>query len=207
MDFSKRLAYLRKEAKLTQEQLGSIIGVGKTTISNYETAYSQPDPENIFKLADYFNVTIDYLLGRSSSNHGNALYLGEVNEEFKIPVYSLRETGEKILTQENIIGWQIADVADEMSYISFEIIDNSMENSRICTGDIIVVRKCDKAENGDLVVAIYKNKAYVRKLKTIANNGVLLYPDNTTSFEPIIAKLSEIKLIGVVEQNILKIQK
>lgn len=203
----ERLKQLRLVKSVGQKDVAKYLGITTSAYGFYEQEKRRVDHDTLEKLADYFNVSIDYLLGRSSNNYGNALYLGEVNEESKIPVYSLRETGEKILTQENIIGWQIADVADEMSYISFEIIDNSMENSRIRTGDRIVVRKCDKAENGDLVVAIYKNKAYVRKLKTIANNEVLLYPDNTSSFEPIIAKLSEIKVIGVVEQNILKIKK
>jgi transcriptional regulator with XRE-family HTH domain len=50
---------------MTQLELASTLGVGKTTISNYETEYSTPDIETLNKLAQHFNVSIDYLLGRT----------------------------------------------------------------------------------------------------------------------------------------------
>lgn len=64
MIFAKRLVALRNDRSLTQEEVGKVIGVGKTTISNYERGYSTPDAETIVTLADYFAVTTDYLLGR-----------------------------------------------------------------------------------------------------------------------------------------------
>lgn len=65
MDLGKRLLQLRKSNDVTQEELGRQIGVGKTTISNYETGYSTPDTETISRIADFFNVSVDYLLGRT----------------------------------------------------------------------------------------------------------------------------------------------
>lgn len=62
--FGNRLSSLRKERSLTQEELGKAIGLGKTTISNYETGYSTPDVDTILNLAKYFGVSTDFLLGR-----------------------------------------------------------------------------------------------------------------------------------------------
>lgn len=59
-----KIRKLREKRGLTQTELGNLISVGKTTISNYETNYSSPDVETIKKIADYFNVSTDYLLGR-----------------------------------------------------------------------------------------------------------------------------------------------
>ena len=64
--FDKRLRQLRREYNMTQEDLGEKLGVGKTTISNYETGKSYPDNENILKLSKIFEVTTDYLLGASN---------------------------------------------------------------------------------------------------------------------------------------------
>lgn len=61
----KRLLKLRKDNHVTQEMLGKAIGVKKTTISNYETGYSSPNPETLRKIANYFDTSIDYLLGRT----------------------------------------------------------------------------------------------------------------------------------------------
>lgn len=60
-----RLKTLRQQKNINQAELGKIIDVGKTTISNYETGYSVPDLETVVKLADYFDVSTDYLLGRT----------------------------------------------------------------------------------------------------------------------------------------------
>ena len=60
--FGDRLKELRKEHNLTQEEIGDFCKVGKTTISNWENNITQPPFEIVKKLAEYFGVTIDYLL-------------------------------------------------------------------------------------------------------------------------------------------------
>jgi len=61
----KRLVELRKEKKLTQEELASIIGISRSALSLYETNKRQPDFQIICRLADYFDVSVDYLLCRT----------------------------------------------------------------------------------------------------------------------------------------------
>ncbi len=61
----KRLKKLRTDKKLTQAELGKIINVTKVSISGYESGGRTPDTDNLKRLADYFGVTSDYLLGRS----------------------------------------------------------------------------------------------------------------------------------------------
>ena len=58
-----RIKKLRKQAKLSQQTLADQIGVFRNTISNWETGYSQISLENAKNVAEYFGVTIDYLLG------------------------------------------------------------------------------------------------------------------------------------------------
>lgn len=65
--FGKCLLELRKEKGLTQQQLGDIVGVGKVTISRYERHGREADYATLLKLARYFDVSIDYLLGRIST--------------------------------------------------------------------------------------------------------------------------------------------
>lgn len=60
-----RLKELRKSKNLTQTDLGKILGVGKTTISMYETNNSTPNDEIKLKIAEFFNVSLDYLLGKT----------------------------------------------------------------------------------------------------------------------------------------------
>jgi transcriptional regulator with XRE-family HTH domain len=64
--FQKRLKELRKEKKLSQEELGEVINVSGRTISYFEAGERTPSPEILSKLADIFKVSVDYLLGRTS---------------------------------------------------------------------------------------------------------------------------------------------
>lgn len=59
----KRLRLLRVEKELTQEELGKILGVGKTTISQYESETRKPDADMLRRIAEFFDVSVDYLLG------------------------------------------------------------------------------------------------------------------------------------------------
>lgn len=61
MDIGKKIRRLRLENNLSQIDLAHILGVSKSTMSNYERNYSTPDPETLVKLTTYFNVSIDYI--------------------------------------------------------------------------------------------------------------------------------------------------
>lgn len=61
----ERLKKLRKEKKLTQTELGSKINVTKVSISGYESGNRSPDTDTLQRLADFFEVSTDYLLGRT----------------------------------------------------------------------------------------------------------------------------------------------
>ncbi|MBO8138365.1 MAG: helix-turn-helix domain-containing protein [Desulfotomaculum sp.] len=65
--FGERLAQLRKEKGLSQSRLASLLKLGQSTIAMYERNKREPDTATINKLADFFGVSVDYLLGRSST--------------------------------------------------------------------------------------------------------------------------------------------
>ena len=59
-----RLREIRKSRKLTQQAVADHLGCSAVVYSRYETGTRQPSIEVILMLADYFGVTVDYLLGR-----------------------------------------------------------------------------------------------------------------------------------------------
>ena len=68
VEFGKRLRALRKEKKLTQKQLGKMIGVQDSVISFYELGDRMPSPEIIVRLATVLHVSADYLMGLDKHN-------------------------------------------------------------------------------------------------------------------------------------------
>lgn len=60
-----RLKQLRKENDVSQIKLAMDLNLSQNTISRYETGVREADYETLIKLADYFGVSVDYLLGRT----------------------------------------------------------------------------------------------------------------------------------------------
>ena len=63
--FAERLRELRREKKVTQSKMADFLGIKLRSYQNYEGGSPRPDYEGLVALADYFDVTTDYLLGRS----------------------------------------------------------------------------------------------------------------------------------------------
>ncbi|MDR2005824.1 MAG: helix-turn-helix domain-containing protein [Acidaminococcales bacterium] len=63
--FSTRLAALRKERKLSLPALGDILSISSQAVSQFEKGGDMPSFDNLVALADYFNVSLDWLTGRS----------------------------------------------------------------------------------------------------------------------------------------------
>ena len=65
MNNGNRIAELREKRGWTQEELSKAIGITRAALSHYEKNRRKPDFEILTKLADQFNVSIDYLIGRT----------------------------------------------------------------------------------------------------------------------------------------------
>ena len=65
--FKHTLRDLRREYRLTQSDLAKILGTSTSTVGNWETGLREPDFGTLQRLADYFHVTTDYLLGRDEA--------------------------------------------------------------------------------------------------------------------------------------------
>ena len=63
---NNRIRELRKKRNITMKQLGEVIDLAESTISQYETGKRQPDNETLLKLSEFFDVTVGYLLGAES---------------------------------------------------------------------------------------------------------------------------------------------
>ena len=80
-DFGTVLKQLRKSHNLTQEELGSRIGLSKAVVSKYENGIGYPTFYMLIKISDYFGVTTDYLLGVAKSKTIDVSSLNETQIE------------------------------------------------------------------------------------------------------------------------------
>ncbi|MDF9629242.1 helix-turn-helix domain-containing protein [Bacillus cereus] len=72
--FSETLKSLRKSRSLRQEDLAHELNLSRSQINNYENGFSEPDLTTLFRLASYFNVTLDVLTGRIDNSVDEMLH-------------------------------------------------------------------------------------------------------------------------------------
>lgn len=67
MTLGEKIALLRSQKKLTQERLAQALGISRASLAKYETNKNEPDLDTIRKIANFFDVSIDYLLDNTTS--------------------------------------------------------------------------------------------------------------------------------------------
>ena len=89
----KMLRILRKNKGLSMKELGEIIGVAESTISQYETGKREPDFETLLKLGEFFNVSVDYLLrGDNPQNNKTPALTKKDERDIAKTLANLQET-------------------------------------------------------------------------------------------------------------------
>lgn len=102
-----KLKELRKEHKLSMKELGKILGLSESTISLYEAGKREPDIKTLIKMADYFKVSVDVLIGRDETNKDDILDI---------------EHGEGILDGHSLCMFNFEKMCKELDEHSLDII-------------------------------------------------------------------------------------
>ena len=89
MEFKQRIKKLRKERKFTQQHLANLLNMDKSSISKYETGVALPEPPIIEKLSDIFNVSVDYLLGRTDNRKSSLIKGYYKNNKVEIEIKNI----------------------------------------------------------------------------------------------------------------------
>lgn len=69
-----RIRELRKQRGMTMKELGKVIGAAESTVSHYETGRRQPDNKTLLILAEFFGVSVDYVLGKPQTQWPAVLF-------------------------------------------------------------------------------------------------------------------------------------
>ncbi len=187
-----RLRELRQNAGLNQCQFAKKMNISQGTLSNWENGMFEPDIASLRMIADYFKVTIDYLICESNKK---TIELPKSNNW--IPVLGKVQAGTPVQTVENILDYE--EISDELAasgeYVALKIKGSSME-PKMSDGDVVIVRLQEDIENGQIaVVMVNGDEATVKKIKN-APEGIILIPLNP-SFETMFYSQDEIQSLPV----------
>ena len=199
MNFSSRLKALRKSQKITQESLAKIIGVERSSVGKYEANNVIPSIDVLNRIADYFNVSVDYLLGRETNDIYTAIGAMPV-KKIKLPVLGNVACGEPIYANEDLEGYVYTD-EDIGADFCLRAQGDSMVNARIFDGDILYIKKQDMVDDGEIAVVLIEDEATVKRVYyDRENNTITLMPENPTykMMRYSGAQLNQIRILGKV---------
>lgn len=168
-----RIKEIRKSKKITAKELADYVKVAESTMSLYENGKREPDFETLLKIANYLDVSVDYLLGNDAEQPLK-------KQGVKIPVYGNVAAGIPLEAITDIDEWEeiSEDVAATGEYIALRINGDSME-PRMSRGDVVIVRLQPDVENGDMaIVLINDGEATCKKIQKTPD-GILLMSINT----------------------------
>jgi repressor LexA len=187
----QNLKKLRIKHGLSQKAFADIMHASQNTVSQWENGKREPSYAITQRIADYFGVTTDYLLGRENKT------IAPRKKGIKIPVLGRVQAGIPVDAIEEIIDYEeiTEEMASQGEYFGLVIRGQSMM-PRIVEGDVIIVRKQSDIDSGDIaVILVDGNDATVKKIRK-TENGIELVPLNP-SFDIIYYSNEEIERLPV----------
>ena len=200
--FSERLRLLRTTHDLSQAEFAKQIKLSKSSINMYERAEREPGLETLERIADYFNVDMDYLLGKSdianraqaaiSSFASNIIPMPQMR---RIPLLGSIACGEPILAVENIEDY-VNIPKDMAGDFALTCKGDSMINARIFDGDIVYIRQQDTVENGEIAAVLIDNEATLKRFKRLPDR-IILSPENPM-YDPLVYRNEEMNTVRIL---------
>lgn len=165
MNLKKR----RQELNMTLEEVGNIVGVGKSTVRKWETGdIANMKIDKVALLAKALKTTPSAILGTEAAEP-------EASSPVRIPVLGKVAAGIPIEAVEDILDYEeiSADMAAKGDYFALQIQGNSME-PRICPNDVVIVRCQPDVENGEIAVVLVNSENATCKKIVKQPNGISL---------------------------------
>lgn len=195
-----RIKALREELGLKQEELANKMSVSPSSIGMYETNKREPNNELILKLAQFFNVSTDYLLGKIDTRNNNIV---------KIPILGTVKAGYDWLAEENIVDYITLkeNIPNVGEYYALRITGDSML-PLLAEGDLVIVHDQDDVESGQTAVILINGEEATVKKVVKTNEGIELhamnpyYPVRKFTFEDM--QKIPVKIIGRVKEAKIK---
>ena len=190
MTLSEKLKKLRKENHLSQEDVANILHITQGAYGKYERGTTEPNSESFKLLSKLYGVSIDYLINENDES--------PIEKGIKIPVVGTIPAGIPIEAIEEIIDYEEIpkEWAKSGEFFGLKVRGNSME-PRICSGDVVIIRKQETADSGD-VCAVMVN-GFDATLKQIKKEptGIWLIPFNKDEYSPVFYSNEQIQTLPI----------
>ena len=204
----------RTELGITQKEVADFVGVSEATVSRWESGHiDNMRRDRIAALSKILRLSPLAIMGIDDTDLSSRLpnMVPIDARTFRVPIVGRVAAGRPIVADEEIVGYEYIDnkySKDGHEYFGLRIVGKSMEPT-IMDGDIVIVRRQNYVENGEIAsVLIDGEEATAKEVKESAD-GITLIGHNTAVYTPHFYSAQEVKnlpvqIIGRVVQSIRK---
>lgn len=195
--FNERFKALRLSRNYSQSELARFLRISKSSVNMYERGEREPTFETLEVIADFFNVDMDFLLGKSDvQNRYASSTVLPFPTMSKLPLLGSIACGSPILAQENFEGE--VDLPEHIhADFALRCKGDSMINARIFDGDIVYIRHQDMVDNGEIAAVLIGEEATLKRVQ-LYKDHISLEPENP-QYRPLVFwgdEMNTIRILG-----------
>ena len=166
---------LLKSNKTTVYRVSKSTGISASTFTDWKNGRSAPKMDKIKLIADYFGVSLDYML---SGGAAGEVIVPRVLGGKNVPIIGEIRAGSPIITNETLLGYEKAEVNEPDEYFYLRVQGDSMKNIGMIEGSLVLFHKQQYAEDGEIVACLVGgDSATVKRFKR-AKKNIYLVPEN-----------------------------
>lgn len=198
-----RIKELREKKRLNMREAARLLKMPYTTYVNYEKGLREPTSEVLIQLAEFYDTSVDYIVGRiatvSAVNYPdlplpyNILPMPELR---KIPLIGTIACGEPILAEEHI-----EEYINIPKHITADFAltckGDSMINARIFDGDVVYIRQQGTVDNGEIAAVLIDGEATLKRVQLFEDH-ISLEPENP-QYRPLVywnEEMNNVRILG-----------
>lgn len=199
--FAQRFSQLLARSEENTRTVGQKLSLDPGTVSRYANGLITPKLPTVHMLANLFGVEPEWLMGSEETPAVPDTF--PVNPTRKIPLLGQIAAGLPIYAEENIEGYLWTDHNHGAEYFGLRVRGDSMNAVGIADGDIVIVRKQDIVEDGDIAVVLVDECATVKRYHR-EGETIILTPQSTDPANQVqlySLKDHTVKVLGRVVEN------
>ena len=204
MDYSA-FEHLLKMNNTTVYRVSKETGIAASTFTDWKNGRSCPKADKLRRIADFFDVTLDELLGAGTKRRETV----QSRSRGRLPIIGEIRAGSPIITNETLLGYESADVDDEEEYFYLKVCGDSMKDCGMVDGSLVLFRKQQYAENGDIVACLVGGDSATVKRFFKRDRRIILKPENDEyspiELSPVDFETGDARILGVAQEVKIKL--
>ncbi|MBR6709461.1 MAG: helix-turn-helix domain-containing protein [Clostridia bacterium] len=188
-------AALLAEHQTTAHRVAKATGIAPSSLADWKSGRSAPKADKLARIADYFGISLDTMLGRESAP-----------SPVQVPIIGEIRAGQPIITEQTLLGYEKAEIsqAEADDYFYLRIRGDSMRNIGMVDGALVLFRKQQYAAEGAIVACLVGGDSATVKRFHREGRVIRLLPENE-AYSPIELstvdfETGEARILGVAKE-------